>query len=471
MEKMVVNSKTKPIEALSANVLDTRFEDFDHATIENAKNRIIDVLGCVIGGARAEGNGELVNLIRDWGGKEEATILVHGGKAPAHNVAMMNSIMARSFDYEALGPLVEGKSIPAHISGTTVVTAITMGEVFGIDGKELLTALLVGDDVSARVLAASGFGGLPLGWDNVGTVNMFGSAAIAGRLLGLNRYQMRNAFGLALNQMAGTMQNIWDGTPAFKLLQGLSARNGIFSAQIAKTGWTGPDDPLLSTFGYYSLYTQGCANPEILTKDLGRKYYTDAHFKPYPCCAVSHPAIDCALAIVYEHDIEAGDIEGVILSVSQAGLDSFLAQPFRIGAFPHASAIFNYRYHVATALQRKKIHPGHFSEESIRDPEVKALADKIVLALLPGAENELLRARLKVRMKDGREFEKSTESPKGEPLHNPLSKDEIIDKFKANVAYSRTVTGENAEKVLALLEEVEEVSNVKDIIALLIAGQ
>jgi len=114
MEKMVGNSKTKPIEALSANVLDTRFQDFDHATIENAKNRIIDVLGCVIGGARAEGNGELVNLIRDWGGKEEATILVHGGKAPAHNVAMMNSIMARSFDYEALGPLVEGKSIPAQ---------------------------------------------------------------------------------------------------------------------------------------------------------------------------------------------------------------------------------------------------------------------------------------------------------------------------------------------------------------------
>jgi 2-methylcitrate dehydratase PrpD len=109
---------------------------------------------------------------------------------------------------------------------------------------------------------------------------------------------MRNAFGLVLNQLAGSFQSIWDGTTAFKLYQGTSARNGIFSAELAKAGWTGPRDALLSKFGYFHLYTEGCTHPEILTKELGKKYYADSTFKPYPCCRATHPAIDCALAII-----------------------------------------------------------------------------------------------------------------------------------------------------------------------------
>ena len=40
-----------------------------------------------------------------------------------------------------------------------------------------------------------------------------------------------------------------DATTAFKLQQGTSARNGIFSAQLAKAGWTGPSDALQGEFG------------------------------------------------------------------------------------------------------------------------------------------------------------------------------------------------------------------------------
>jgi len=458
-------TKSRPIEELSANVLETRFENFDHTTLENAKKRIMDVVGCLIGGANAAGNSALIDLVKEWGGKEEATILIHGGKVPAHNAAMVNSIVARSFDFEALSPLVEGKLILAHISGTTVMTAITMGEVMSINGKELITALLVGDDVATRVLATSGFG-LTQGWDCTGTVNMIGATAIAGRLLGLNKLQMRNAFGIVLNQLAGSFQSIWDGTTAFKLHQGISARNGIFSAELAKAGWTGPEDALLSKFGYYHLYTDGCVNSEILTKDLGKKYYTDATFKLYPCCQITHPAIDCALALAHKHDIKAADIEEVTLYVPPEGLDIFLAQPFRIGGLPHCNAIFSYQYTVANALLRKSVKPEHFSEEYIRDPQVNALISKVKLAELPGAQ--ILSAELKVKMKDGREFSEFTDTHKGHPVTNPMSKDEIIAKFRANVDFSQTVSKENAEKLLKLLEKLEELDSVNKMVELLL---
>jgi 2-methylcitrate dehydratase PrpD len=462
---MKVNTKGSPIEELIANVLETRFENFDPAIVEHAKNRIIDVIGCLIGGANGPGNSSLIELIKDWGGKKEATILIHGGKAPAYNVAMINSIMARSYDFEPVDVMVDNTIFPAHTSGTTVMTVVTMGEMKGINGKELITALLVGDDVSARILAASRFD-FELGWDGTGTVNTFGTAAIAGRILGLNRIQLRDAFGIVLNQLAGSFQNIWDGTTTFKLQQGMSARNGIFSAQLAKSGWTGPVDALLGKFGYYHLYTEGCSNLEILTKDLGKRYFSDVTFKPYPCCRTTHPAIDCALKIVQKNPINPQDIIEVILRVPHRALEGFCGQPFNIRRYPHGDANFSYYYTVANALLRKSVKPEHFSDESIGDPKIKTLISKMSLKELPGAIFQ--GAELKIIMKDGRQFSEFTDSPKGNSVNNPISKDELIAKFWANVEFSQTITEKNANRLLKLLEELEDLDQIDRIVELLI---
>ena len=451
-------------DALCRNVADTRFEDLDESIVNNAKNRVIDVLGCVAAGANAECNLELIKLIKDWGGKAESSILIHGGKTVSHNAALANSVMARSFDFEALGPLVDGRSVPAHISGTTVITAVTMGEAYKISGRELITSLLSGDNLTARIIASESNGGLPPGWDSVGTANTFGAAAIAARIMDLDSSQIKNALGLAFNQMSGSMQNIWDGVPAFKLLQGLAARNGIISAQLAKAGWAGPDDPLFGRQSYFSLFAQGCGNPEILTKELGKTYYCDAHFKPYPCCAVSHAAIDCALFLANNHNLEYRDIKEITLYVSKSGLNSFLAQPFDIGDYPHAGSAFNYKYHVATALMRKTITPEHFSKKHVMNAEVLNFMKKITLEQLPGVERELLYASLKVIMNDGKQYEKLIDSPKGEPLRNPLTKDEIIGKFFSNLEFSQKIGPAKGKKLLSLLDRLEEMEDITGII-------
>jgi 2-methylcitrate dehydratase PrpD len=458
-------SEKTPVEALSANILNTRYENFGRETLDNAINRIIDVTGCAIGGANATGNKALVELVRGWGGSPEATILVHGGKVPAHNAAMVNSIMARSFDFEALTPLIDGVQVPAHISGTTVMTAFTLGEMSGCSGKEMITALLVGDDAAIRILGASGFA-LGSGWCNTGTVNQFGATAVAGRMLGLDKRQMRNAFGIVLSQLAGTLQNVWDGTTAFKLPQGLSARNGIFSAQLARAGWTSPEDALLSRFGYYQLYTPGCRDADILTRDLGKTYFTESVFKPYPCCRGTHASIDCALGLLKKYQISVRDIEKATIYLPKAEAEAFMGQPFNIGDFPQANAAFSCRYTTATALLRGCVRPEHFSDESIRDPEVLALASKIDVTELPGARE--LTAKLMVKMKDGREFSEFTDSPWGDALKNPMTRDDIINKYYSNIAYSKTIAEDKARQVLDLLLNLEKVGNVSDIVKLLV---
>jgi len=122
---------------------------------------------------------------------------------------MMNSIMARSYDFEPVGPFVDGRNTPGHISGTTVPTAIAVAEQRGMSGKDILTAIILGDDLASRINAASLFS-LDQGWDCVGTANMFGATAIAGRLAGLNERQLVNALGIVVNQLSGTMQTFFD---------------------------------------------------------------------------------------------------------------------------------------------------------------------------------------------------------------------------------------------------------------------
>ncbi|MCL2336959.1 MAG: MmgE/PrpD family protein [Firmicutes bacterium] len=455
------------VEQISANVLNTSFQNFTQEKLANAKNRIIDVLGCIISGANAPGNLELINLLKTGSGNGEAAILVHGGKAPARDAAMINSIMARSYDFEATQASVNGVLFPSHISGTTVPTALALGDAKDISGKELITALLVGDDVACRILAASGFG-FAKGWDNVGTVNAFGATAIAGRLLKLNEKQMQNAFGLILNQLAGSFEIIWDGSSGFKLLQGLSARNGVFSAELAKLGWTGAKDAFFGKFGYFYLYSDaGTKNADLLVADLGKEYHSEVTYKPYPACRSNHDAIDCALSLVAQYDVAVDEIEQIILKVPAAARNNFVGQPFVITDIPHIGAGFSMRFCVANVLLRKSFTLEHLAESFIREPVIANLANKIELVDLTESERKKVSVNMKVIMNDGREYTAEASFAKGDPVLAPFSQEEIKQKFMNNVAYAKTISEANAEKILTMVGRLEEVERISELIGLM----
>lgn len=265
-----------------------------------------------------------------------------------------------------------------------------------------------------------------------------------------------------LNQMAGSFQNIYDGVHSFKLPMGLAARAGIFSAELARKGFTGPKEPLLSKHGYFNLY---CRNhdPEILTRNLGKKFYADGTFKPYPACRSTHAAIDGALKLAHTHNIKPDNIDEVTVNVTAAARDMFVGQPFEIGDVPQVNATFSLQYTTANALLRKSVRLEHFTEEYIQDKRVLELVRKVkVLGTIP-AEKPLA-AEVAVTMKDGVRFSAFVDVPKGDGISNPLSKEELKEKFRANVSFSQTVSAERAEKALGMMEALEDVSHVAEII-------
>lgn len=455
------------IHELAQHIIRTQFDDLSTYDIENAKDRIMDVIGCMVSGAHATGCSMVVDLVRDWGGKKESTIIVHGGKVPTHNAAMVNSVMARSYDFEPAGPFVEGKGTPGHLSGTTIPTAIAVAEQLASNGQDLLTALILGDDMASRIVAASQYN-LDSGWDCTGTVNVFGATAIAGKFWGLSEEQLINAFGIALNQMAGTFQNLFDGTHSFKLPQGLAARAGIMSVELAAKGFTSVRDPLLSKNGYFALYCKDY-NPDAITKDLGTIHYADQTFKPYPCCRSNHAAIDCVFEIIRKHGVKYNDIDHVVVDVPPLAYQFVVGQPFQIGQVPQVNAVFSLQYTVANALIRKDVRLDHFSDEAVKDPKVLEFIKKIKLN--PGMPSDQpLSARVTVAMKAGTEYHEEVMIPKGNDVLSPSSKDEKQDKFRTNMAFSRVMSEEKTEVLLERLKRFEIIPDIKEITQLLVIG-
>ncbi len=461
---MSSNDQSVYLEKMIDNILDTQFENIPKAAVDHAKDRIIDAVGCLICGANDSGNPELLRIVRGWGGKPEGRVFVHGDKIPVGSAALVNCIMARSFDFEPVSPLVEGVSGPGHISGTTVTTALTVGDACNVSGKELLAALLAGDDMAARILVAGK--GPGMGRDRVGQPNSFGATAIAGRLMELNSSQLRNAFGLVADHLGGIQRMISETATGFKLSQGTSARDAIFCVQLAKEGWTGIQDALLSEGGYYALFTGGIGDPGILVKDLGEKYHSDGTFKPYPCCRMNHAGVDCALAIKNKHKIQADDIEEIVLFAAPGALRDVIGQPFRIQNSTHASAGFSLQYCVASMLLRGSSRPEHFTDEAIRDPAIADLLKKIRMAELTQGNTES--SRVRVRTKDGREFDEYTEIASGDP-RNPIPREQLMAKFWTNIDFSRTVSKQSAAKFVEMVRDLEDLDSVKKLVDLLIA--
>jgi 2-methylcitrate dehydratase PrpD len=99
------------------------------------------------------------------------------------------------------------------------------------------------------------------------------------------------------------------------------------------------------------------------------------------------------------------------------------------------------------------------------DPKIESIMSKIRLEGRSGEPT--LNARLDIKMKDGKAFSESTDTPKGDPT-NPMSKDEVISKFMANVDFSKTVSRNNAEKIIDMVDNVEKQDSVKPLISLLV---
>jgi len=420
----------------------------------------LNIFGTTIAGAMAEGCKALVNQIKEWGGKEEATILLHGGKVPAHNAVFINSYMARALDFD------DGIRPGMHVGASAVPAALASAELAGgCSGEEFLTALATGAEVADRINLVSDYDG----FDPTGICSIFAATAACSRLLRLDLDQTWNALAIAFNKSGGSFQSNIEGTLSVRLIQGFVSQGAILSVQLAKSGFTGPKSFLEGTYGYFHLYAKDKYDPQAIVGELGKRFEINKTlFKKYPSCGDTLASTQAMLDLVREKNITPDDITQIDIKVTPY-VYKLVGNPFQIRDNPRVDAQFNIQYCVANALLRKSSRLEHFEEPSVRDPKIMDIVKKIKVAPDPILDKRGETAlEMQVLTKDGAVYHKSIDFPPGFP-ENPLTKEENAERFWNCISYAKkSLPRENIEKLVSFINELEEIKDIRCLIPLLI---
>ena len=466
MERERRVSEKNLAEQVAAMVVETEYRDIPEERIEIAKLAMIDITGNIIAGSGQDGVQAVRELAKEKEARGEATILIYGDKVLLEDAALVNSVMARALDFGHAGVRRPGTAIIAgqHISESAVPAAISLGEAFHKSGKEVLTALVVGTDVGVRVGISANTEG---GWDATGVSTPFGITAMAGKLMGLNKEQMTNAFGIVLNMVSGTWQCNRDGVLMVRMNSGWASKIGIEAAKMARKGITGVKDAFGSDLGYFNLFYPGQFDVGWLVKDLGKEFHGEFVFKLYPSCGCNMTPIDSLLALMEEHD----DIVPANVKEIRPHLSTFaynhLGGEYDPATATKASAQFNIRYNLATTLLRGWPTMAHFDADARKDADVVALTRRVKPFLFERAKTQL-HSIVEVEMKDGTVYRKEAEVSRGDVQF--VTREQIVKKYMGLVAYPEIALPKaNTDKILELVTNLEVVDDVSVLIPLSVA--
>lgn len=448
---------------LAGFIAETGFADLSQEAINSVKNVALILSGATIAGAAEEGCEAIVRQVKDWGGKEESTILVYGGKVPAYSAVLANAYMARALD-------IDDSMFPGmHVGASTFTTALAIAEkIGGCSGKDFLTALVLGHEIAARMNSAAEYDG----FDPTGISTVFGAATVAGKLVGLNSGQMLNCLAIAFNRSAGSFQSNIDGSLSIRAIQGFSAQSGVVAAELARAGITGPKNFIEGVYGFLHLYGRNKNRAAEIIDKLGQKYLFARNivFKRHPSCACTEGSTDAILSLLKEQGVIAEDVESIDVTVSPYAF-KLVGHKFEMGKNPRSAAQFNISYCTASALIRGRSSLKYFETDHIKDPRITEILSKIHVEANPALEGNIalhLKTDMKVTMKDGKVFQKVYDEPRGAP-GNPLTRKELQECFKDYADYgSSRIPSENVEKIISTVDHLEEAVDIRNLIALLV---
>jgi 2-methylcitrate dehydratase PrpD len=443
-----------PAAALAAHVTNTRFQDLPAATVLATKNDLLDTLGCALGGSGAPGIPELLRLHRRWGGREEAGLLLVGGRLPAPQAAFMHGAMAHALDYD--DTYDRGGSI--HPGVAVFAAALATADLLeNVHGRDMVLAAALGLDVSCRIALAAT---VDRGWHRTAAIGVFGATAVAGKLLELTAEQMHHAFGIAYSQAAGNRQCIVDAALTKRLQAGQAASAGVMSALLASDGFTGASGVFAGKFGFFELYQPGGYDLSKLTEDLGQAWRGDEiSFKPYPCGRPLHAPIDVAVALHHQLDLESDgeDIASVVVTAPPAVFaDQFSGAVHKRRPRQVVEAQFALPFLLANALLRGTV--GIDDVGRFDDPAVLTLAARIEARPGEGALS------IELHHRDGRSARLTAGVPLGAP-ENPLSTAQRLVKFRDCAAHAvQPVNPASVEIALSFVEALEHQTDAKDLL-------
>jgi 2-methylcitrate dehydratase PrpD len=447
-----------------------KYEDTPKEIVDYAKRLILDTLGLAIGGSDAETIPELVELVKGWGGKQESSILVYGGKVPAPSAAFVLGPMIRVLDMGDTHPAA------AHLCEHIIPALLaTLGLRGSVTGEEFINAFIVAAEVGARIGDACF--ALPGGVENPTESDLWaervpncadlGSVLGVARLLYLDERTTHAALGIQ-HWAVGARSSDLPGNLMMRYQHAFLCQSALYAVLLAQRGVTGPRHIFGGPRGYLAAFYPWENDISLLTKDLGKRWsFATTSIKKYMGCFFTHAPATAMEEMRKEYSIKPQDILTLEVTQSLGGYNIVSTREESWNPKTAPDAQFSMPYTLATMAIYGKVFIDDFTPEALARTDTRELMGRIKAK----ADEKLphFAAIVKVNLKDGAEYTKRVDFPKGHPVHNPMNWEDVILKFKGLLPFSRkTIPDSNAEQVIQMVRNLEECKDVNKIVELLI---
>lgn len=458
---MSMTDTTSPTAALARFAAELTYDSIPPAVREHAKLCLLDTIGCGLYGSTLTWVRIVRQTVVDVDETARAELWASGELASAPHAALINGMAIHAFELDDLH-----RDSIVHPGSVVVSAALAAARCRRepVSGEDLVTAMVAGYEVAARVGRSMGAAHLVQGWHPTGTHGTFGAAAAAGSILELWPERMRNAIGSAGSQSSGLMSSQFSSMVK-RYHAGHAAQAGLMSALIAGHGFEGIPDILENPYGGYLSTFSPTSGPDLILAGLGDDWQiAQVGFKPYSTNGSCHPTIDALLDMREQHGITADDVTAVRIRCSTATY-KHVGWPYEPDSV--TTAQMNLPYIVSVVLADGDAFVDQFSRERIADPRLVEFSRNVSVepdpAIDAGGDAMRHATRIEVDLADGRTLRDERTHAKGSAAF-PMSVDDVRDKYRK---LARTVLSERHTDRLERLVLSIETATVDDLLALI----
>ncbi|MBI4193737.1 MAG: MmgE/PrpD family protein, partial [Betaproteobacteria bacterium] len=283
------------------------------AVVEKTKHHVLDTIAAMVSGSRLLPGEKAISYVKTLGGNKEACVIGSKIVTTAEHAALANGMLAHADE-------TDDSHAPSltHPGCGIVPAALAMAEREKRSGTQFLRAVALGYDVGCRLtMALHAYDFREAGHSTHSFGPMFGAAAAAGALAGLDYDRTRHLLSYTAQQCSGVSCWMRDEEHIEKAFDfgGMPARNGAAAAAMVAHGFTAVEDVFSGERNFFVAYDETrrvgkAPEPDRLVHELGATYeIMNTNIKRWSVGSPIQAPLDSLLDLIRIHGIKAGQVE------------------------------------------------------------------------------------------------------------------------------------------------------------------
>lgn len=423
------------------------------AVVHKTKHHVIDTVAAMVSGSQLLPGRRGLQYVAQ--SSDAPSVLIGGRRTSPVDAALANGMSAHADETDDS----HARSI-SHPGCAVVPAALAVADIRHSTGAQLLRAVAAGYDVGTRVVLSLGPPVLNTessGRSTHAYCGLFGAAAAAAVLYGLDEQGVRHALSYAAQSAAGVTSWVRDPNHVEKafVFAGMPASNGVRAAAMVASGCDGVDDVFSGVPNFLDALSTQVRRDE-LAAGIGERYeILQTNIKKFAVGSPAQAAVQAMLELVEEEPIDPAEVAQIRIV-----LPHDLARVVDDRSMPD----INCQYLVAgTLIDRGFTFAMAHDDDRMDDPTIRALRDRT--ELVPDPERAGVRtADVTVTLRDGTTRQRFVGAVRG-TVDDPMSDDEVTAKA---IDLLEPVLGSGAaDELVARMWTLEHCEDVAELTALL----